>query len=198
MCKFKSGIILKNMIVIAEGSNDSHSDLLESLGIDDTYENAVRKFVRVELVPPNNEWWTNPDSWNINIDQDVKPDWFNEDPERYIAEFKEKVKEWWTNHVLIDKAIDELSNGYYRLKRCEVKRLLNDVQVMCDSSTVQRMYDSSTVQEMYDSSTVQEMYDSSTVQRMYDSSCARDYSNCKFYISGDTKLEVVMWTNPKE
>lgn len=45
--------------------------------------------------------------------------------------------------MLVDQKIDELSSGYYRLKRCEVKRLLKDVQVMCDSSTVQRMYGSS-------------------------------------------------------
>ena len=35
MCQFKSGVILKNRIVIAPGENDSHSDLLESLGIED-------------------------------------------------------------------------------------------------------------------------------------------------------------------
>ena len=32
MCRFKSGIILKNKVVVAPGENDSHSDLLESLG----------------------------------------------------------------------------------------------------------------------------------------------------------------------
>ena len=40
MCRFKSGIILKNKIVIAPEDNESHSDLLESLGIKDDYIGA--------------------------------------------------------------------------------------------------------------------------------------------------------------
>lgn len=53
MSDLKAGLILKNRCVIAEGANDSHSDLLESLGIEDNIENAMRVFVRVELLPPN-------------------------------------------------------------------------------------------------------------------------------------------------
>ena len=41
MCRFKSGIILKNKVVVAPGENDSHSDLLESLGINDDYFGQV-------------------------------------------------------------------------------------------------------------------------------------------------------------
>ena len=170
MCRFRSGIILKTRCVVAQGSSDSHTDLLEELKIADTTQNAMTKFVRAELIPPADEWWTNPDSWEVNIDQDITPDWFDQDKDRYIAEFRAAVKEWWEGHIFVDKKIDELSSGYYRLKRCEVKKLLKDVQVMCDSSSVQEMYDSSSVQEMYDSSSVQVMCDSSSVQKMCDSS----------------------------
>ena len=55
MCQFKSGIILKNKIVVAPGKDDSHSNLLESLGIQDDYIGASKTFVRAELVPKNNE-----------------------------------------------------------------------------------------------------------------------------------------------
>ena len=209
MCQFKSGIILKTRCVVAQGSDDSHTTLLEELNIDDTRENAMRKFVRVELVPPKGEWWTDPETWKINVDQDIVPDWFETDREKYLDEFRKAVKEWWNVHVLVDQKIDELSSGYYRLKRCEVKKLLKDVQVLLGSSTVQKMYGSSTVQEMYDSSTVQEMYDSSTVQKMYgsstvqkmygsstvqkmyDSSIARDYKNGKRKVIVGPDLEVV-------
>ena len=183
MCRFKSGIILKNRVVIAQGSNDSHGDMLESLKIKDTSENAMTKFVRAECVPPNNEWWTHPKTWELIVDQDIVPDWFCLDAEKYKEDFRNAVIEWWENHVLIDQKIDELSSGYYILKRCEVKKLLNDVQVildsstvqeMCGSSTVQRMCGSSTVQIMGGSSTVQEMRGSSTVQEMLDSSTLQE------------------------
>ncbi len=222
MCQFKSGIILKNKVVVAQGANDSHSILLEELNIEDTRENAMRKFVRAEMIPPNNEWWSNPDTWEIKIDQDIVPDWFEIDKEKYIEEFRMNVKEWWKIHVLIDKKIDELNTGYYRLKRCEVKRLLNDVQVMCDNSTVQemcdnstvnemcdnstvqricdnstvqRMYSNSTVNEMYDNSTVQKMYSNSTVQRMYDNSIARNISSGEIRIAPKTNLSIVTHKN---
>ena len=170
MCRFRSGIILKNRCVIAQGADDSHSAMLEDLGIKDTAENAMTKFVRAELLPPDGEWWTNPDTWEAHIDQDILPEWFETDREKHIDDFQSAVKDWWETHVLVDQKIDVLSSGHYRLKRCQVKKLMNDVQVMLGSSTVQEMLDSSTVQVMYDSSTVQVMYDSSTVQRMLDSS----------------------------
>ena len=166
MCGFKSGLILKNRCVIAEGANDSHSDLLESLGIEDNIENAMRVFVRVELLPPNEEWWTDPDTWKENVDQDILPEWFENDKDRYFDEFRKAVKDWWKEHVRIDEEIEELSSGYYRLKRCKVKNMLKDVKAMLDNSTVQNMWDNSTVQNMRDNSTVQNMRDNSTVQNM--------------------------------
>ena len=174
MCGFKSGLILKNRCVIAEGANDSHSDLLESLGIEDNIENAMRVFVRVELLPPNEEWWTDPDTWKENVDQDILPEWFENDKDRYFDEFRKAVKDWWKEHVRIDEEIEELSSGYYRLKRCKVKNMLKDVKAMMDNSTVQDMWGNSTVQDMWDNSTVQNMRDNSTVQNMMDNSTVQD------------------------
>jgi hypothetical protein len=177
MCGFKSGLILKNRCVIAEGANDSHSDLLESLGIEDNIENAMRVFVRVELLPPNEEWWTDPDTWKENVDQDILPEWFENDKDRYFDEFRKAVKDWWKEHVRIDEEIEELSSGYYRLKRCKVKNMLKDVKAMLDNSTVQNMSSNSTVQNMSGNSTVQNMSSNSTVQNMLDNSTVQNMWN---------------------
>ena len=196
MCGFKSGLILKNRCVIAEGANDSHSDLLESLGIEDNIENAMRVFVRVELLPPNEEWWTDPDTWKENVDQDILPEWFENDKDRYFDEFRKAVKDWWKEHVRIDEEIEELSSGYYRLKRCKVKNMLKDVKAMLDNSTVQNMWDNSTVQDMRDNSTVQNMRDNSTVQNMLDNSTVqnmRDNSTVQNMWGNSTVQD--MWDN---
>ena len=201
MCRFKSGIILKTRCVVAPADNDSHSDLLNDLQIEDSYTNASRMFVRAELVPKNDEWWTDPDGWEFVVDQDVTPDWYDTDPRKYEEEFRQAVKAWWDEHVIVNKKIDVLSSGYYRLKRCEVKKLLNDVKVYLDSSTVGKMYGSSTVGKMYDSSTVGKMYDSSTVGKMWDSSTARDfknYPNIKIHIPKGGKFEMVEHEEEKE
>ena len=204
MCRFKSGIIFKGRCVVASGENDSHSDLLESLGVEDSVQNAMTKFVRVELVPPNDEWWSDPDTWKAHVDQDIVPDWFQEDPDKYLAEFRGAVKAWWKVHVHVDEKIEELKDGYHRLKRCEVKRLLNDVKVLLDQSQVGAMRDSSQVSEMWESSQVGVMRDSSQVGvmrgssqvgEMWESSTARDFKNypkVKIVVPENTQCEFAL------
>ena len=172
MCRFKSGIILKNRVVIAPGENDSHSDLLESLGIADNYIGATKTFVRAELVPADDAWWISPEEspekWLFVVDQDIVPDWF--EGSEYEKTFRDAVCDWWKAHVLVDQKIDELSSGYYRLKRCEVKKLCNDVKVLLDESNVGEMWGSSQVDTMRGSSQVGTMRESSQVGTMRESS----------------------------
>lgn len=101
MCQFKSGIILKKKVVLAPVENESHSALLKSLNIDDTHFNASKKFVRVELVPKDNNKATDVSEWKYIVDQDVTPDWYDEDPGRYEQEFRDAVKEWLKDRLVI-------------------------------------------------------------------------------------------------
>ena len=185
MCRFKSGIILKTRCVVADGVNDSHSDLLDGLGIEDTEINAMTKFVRVELLPPNNEWWTDPDRWKINIDQDILPDWYKEDKEKYNEDFRKEVKEWCNKHVLVDKNIRELKEGFYLLKDCDVVVLANNAVVVLYNAMVK---------EMNGNATVQRMNDNATVQRICDNAKVFSYKGLKIkeYVSADSNIEVVV------
>lgn len=105
MCRFKSGIILKNKVVLAPDGNESHSDLLENLGIEDTDMNALKTFVRAELIPKNGDKMTNVKNWKYKVDQDIIPDWYDKDPERYEQDFRnaveEYMKEWRKQFKLI-------------------------------------------------------------------------------------------------
>ena len=94
MCQFKSGLILKNRVVLAPEGNESHFDLLESLKIEDTRNNAMRKFVRAELIPKNNNKATEVNEWVFRVDQDVTPNWYDKDPKRYEDDFREAVREY--------------------------------------------------------------------------------------------------------
>ncbi len=100
MCNFKSGIIFKNRVVLAPEGNESHSDLLESLEIEDTHMNASKTFVRAELIPNNGNKMSDIKEWRYKVDQDIVPDWYEEDSERYKQEFRdavEKYMEEWKN-----------------------------------------------------------------------------------------------------
>ena len=101
MCRFKSGVILKNRVVLAPEGNDSHSDLLESLNIEDTHLNASKTFVRAELVPPDGNKAVGVSKWEYIVDQDITPDWYDNDPGRYEADFRAAVKEYLKDKFVI-------------------------------------------------------------------------------------------------
>ena len=92
MCRFKSGIQLKNKNVLAPIENESHSDLLKSMKIEDNIHNASRKFVRAELIPPNENIAANIEEWEYKVDQDIVPEWFEIDKEKYEKSFRGDVK----------------------------------------------------------------------------------------------------------
>lgn len=99
MCNFKSGIILKNRVVLAPEGNESYSDLLENLEIADTHMNASKTFVRAELIQQNNNKMTDVKYWKYKVDQDIVPDWYEKDPERYEQEFRNAVKEYMEKYI---------------------------------------------------------------------------------------------------
>ncbi|WP_099467821.1 hypothetical protein [Konateibacter massiliensis] len=94
MCRFKSAVILKNRVILAPEGNESHSDLLRSLNIEDSHFNASKTFVRAELVPPDGNKAIDIDKWEYIVDQDIVPDWFDEDSGRYEIEMRNAVGEY--------------------------------------------------------------------------------------------------------
>lgn len=102
MCRFKSGIQLKNRNVLTSIYNDSHSDLLKDLKIEDSRYNAERKFVRAELIPPNDNIAADISEWKYNVDQDIVPDWFDLDREKYEQSFREDVKDWLEKNLSVE------------------------------------------------------------------------------------------------
>lgn len=98
MCRFKSGLIFKSRVVLAPLYNESHSDLLEREGIEDSTFNAQKVFVRAELIPENG-MLSDVDEWEYHVDQDIVPDWYDEDPNKYEKMFREAVKDWREENI---------------------------------------------------------------------------------------------------
>ena len=121
MCRFKSGLIFKDRVVLAPMYNESHSMMLDKSGIDDTDFNARKVFVRAELLPYNDDFMSDINKWKYIVDQDVTPDWYDEDPERYEDMFRESVKEWRINNIFeicgqpCTKLKEENGNTYYHM-----------------------------------------------------------------------------------
>ena len=162
MCRFKSGIILKDRVFIPD--YDSHTDMLEELKIADTEDNAKRLFVRAELVPPDDDVFTPVSSWKYHVDQDILPDW-------YVAEvderrMREAVTEWAKEHIHIGEKIERIDSGTHWIKDCKVGNICGSAEVrrICGSAKVGSIRDSANVGSICGSAEVGRICDSATIE----------------------------------
>ena len=165
MCKLKSAIILKDRIFMPD--YDSHSKMLEELGITDDYFNASKVFVRAELSPAYGDVFSNIDSWEFSVDQDITPEWFDE---KDCAErMRNTVKEWAKTHIFIGQNGLTISHGEnIFIKDCEDVDICGDatVETICGNATVQNIYDNATVKYIYGNATVKYIYGKATVKNI--------------------------------
>ena len=153
MCKLKSAIILKDRIFMPD--YDSHSKMLEELGITDDYINASKVFVRAELSPENEDVFSDIDSWEFSVDQDITPEWFDE---KDCAErMRNTVKEWAKTHIFIGLNDLKISHGEnIFIKDCKNVDIYDNATVknICGSATVENICGSATVKNIYGKATV--------------------------------------------
>lgn len=121
MCRFKSALIFKNKAVLTPIYNESHSTMLDKCGIEDTDFNARKVFIRAELIPHEGDFMSDISKWKYIVDQDVTPDWYEEDPKKYEEMFRKEVKEWRDKNIVMicgqpcTKLKEENGNTYYHL-----------------------------------------------------------------------------------
>ena len=158
MCKLKSAIILKDRIFMPD--YDSHSKMLDELGITDDYFNASKVFVRAELVPENGDVFSDIDGWEFSVDQDITPEWFDE---KDCAErMRKAVKEWANIHIFVGQNDLKISHGEnIFIKDCK------NVNIY-DNATVENIYGDATVKSIYGDATVKYICDNATVEYIYD------------------------------
>lgn len=129
MCKFKSGIILKDRVFIPD--YDSHADMLEELKIQDT--SFLPDFVKVEFLPPVNPELNPSDysNWIYKIDQDILPEWYIDeiDRKRFIEEFKIYAKD----NIAINQEITKKSKDYKVYINCTGSlKYRTNVELVCN------------------------------------------------------------------
>ena len=194
MCKLKSAIVLKDRIFIPE--YDSHSDMLNELGIKDDYLGASKKFVRVELSPEDGDVFSNIDGWKLTVDQDIRPEWFSE--EECKPKMIEAVKQWAKTHIHIGVdglKIDGGKNHY--IKNCKNIEISNSTVKAWGNSTVEA-WGNSTVKacgnstvKAWGNSTV-EAWDNSTV-KAWGNSTVEAWGNSTVKACGNSTVKA--WNN---
>ena len=182
MCRFKSGIILKDRVFIPD--YDSHTKMLEELKIADTEDNAKRLFVRAELMPPDNDVFTPVTSWKYHVDQDILPDW-------YVAEvdemrMREAVTAWAKEHIHIGEKIERIDSGTHWIKDCKVKDIRGSAEVkdIRGSAEVECIHDFAKVKYIRDSAKIKNICEYAKVKNI------RDFAKIK-NIRDSAKVEYI-------
>ena len=188
MCKLKSAIILKDRIFMPD--YDSHSKMLEELGITDDYFNASKVFVRAELSPTDEDVFSDIDGWEFHVDQDITPEWFDE---KDCAErMRKAVKEWAKTHIFVGQNDPKISHGEnIFIKDCKnvdirgnatVENICGNTTVenICGSATVKNICGSATVKNIYDNATVNYICDNATVENIYGNATVISSPYCKW------------------
>lgn len=106
MCRFKSGVITQeNVYHLLD--DDSHEAIIKEYKLKDD----PRLICRVELLPKDGRIDNlNPDNWYLHVDQDLKPEWFNE--EKATEEMKRIFREHVAQRfVLPDQKVDAIKEG---------------------------------------------------------------------------------------
>ena len=162
MCKLKSAIILKDRIFMPD--YDSHSKMLEELGITDDYINASKVFVRAELVPENGDAFSDIDNWKFSVDQDITPKWFDE--KDCDERMRKAVKEWAKTHIFVGQNELKISHGEnIFIKDCKNVNICGNatVKYICGDATVESICDNAMVKNIYGKATVENIYGNATV-----------------------------------
>ena len=200
MCRFKSGIILKDRVFIPD--YDSHTKMLEELKIADTEDNAKRLFVRAELMPPDNDVFTPVTSWKYHVDQDILPDW-------YVAEvdemrMREAVTAWAKEHIHIGEKIERIDSGTHWIKDCKVENIRGsakveyirgsaEVEYICGSAEVKYICDSANIKNIRGSAKVEYIRGSAEVKNICEYAEVKnicEYAKVK-NIRGSAKVEYI-------
>ena len=177
MCRLKSGIILKDQVFIPD--YDSHTDMLKELGIEDNEINAKILFIRAELLPTNNDIFSNISTWKFKVDQDIRPNWFiyNYDKQRMI----EAVKEWGKNHIFenVDELLELKGNDKYYLKNCKNVEAYDNCKIIARGNCTINAYNSCKIYA----------YDDCIV-KAYDNCTVNAVNNCTVYAQNESTINV--------
>lgn len=157
MCQFKSAICLKDRVFVPD--YNSHSKMLEELHIEDDFVHASKVFVRVELVPEDGDKTSDVDEWKLNVDQDVLPDWWNEND--CLPRIKAAVKVWCNNHILRTGMHTVRDGIWYACGNATVVAF-DDARVVAYNSTSVEVFDDASVKAFDDASV--EAFDDASVK----------------------------------
>jgi hypothetical protein len=196
MCNIKSALVLKDKIYCPL-DDDSHENMIEELKLRDDQIYRAPAFVRVEMIPVDNDIFNHKKSnWKFKVDQNNVPDWFDE--VNASKEMWQYIKEWFGKRFIVDDLSNqERKNERLYLKNSSAVLRENSSAVMWGNSSAEMRENSSA--ELWENSSAVLRENSSAVLRENSSAVLRGNSSAVLWENSSAELRgnssAVLWEN---
>ena len=194
MCNFKSAIVVKDerekfgFRLLLSPWTESHSELCDIFGLND---NDTRiDFAKIEFSPDTIENSHLPEKYNLKIDEDRTPDWFDNDIREKVIEkmtfYIKSILITGKHRILIGKQFIVCPNANIKLiKNCIIYSINSaQIQNVYDSVQIENVYGSAQIENVYDSVQIQNVSGSAQIENVYGSAQIRN-------VSGSAQIENV-------
>ena len=116
MCKSMSGVMTKGHTVYWSEHTDSHSEILEEYGLNDTNIRGEITVVPFEIVPPNYDYRLPVSKWVYKLDfagvPREFPNWYDAKEAEAVARIA--LKEWYKSNVVKKNQTVAVGSGEYK------------------------------------------------------------------------------------
>jgi hypothetical protein len=170
MCRFLSAIVTRQGNVYCNPLTDSHEDLIEMFSIKDS--KPMQNFVRVEYTPESQTEIANIEKYNLSVDEDYTPEWFDEGlRDKTIRKLKSMLKKMIITEdrkILIGDAfiLDHVNIGVLRYARV-ISMAGGSVNVVWDGGSVNVVWDGGSVNVVRAGGSVNEVWNGGSVNEVW-------------------------------
>ena len=151
MCRFFSALGLPSGDILWHQATDSHADLVLIQGLDDTKEDAT--FAKLELVPPNDDGWSDVSKWEFTLDEDVRPRWVKGE---MLAEWEGRMRSAAKKMIVTSGTIPIIASGVWLVGgEAVVRKMIGGRVVMVrDSASITDVRDSASITDVGGSASI--------------------------------------------
>jgi len=108
MCEPASFVVTKKQVFWSKNS-DSHEDIIQEFDLKEMDVRNNPTFIRVEIVPPERDYRLPFSKWNYKLDQDIKPEWYDE--KEVESRCRACLKDWRKSNVVMpEETINSLKD----------------------------------------------------------------------------------------
>ena len=153
MCKMASFVVTKKRVFWSE-TTDHHETIISDNKLKEQDVRGNYTFVRVEIAPPEGDFKLPISKWVYQLDQDVKPEWYDAKDVEKRCRFA--LKEWYKVCVIpANKTVSKLNR--------DVKLVLGTINNVRGSAVINNVWDSAVINNVWDSAVIKNVRDSAVI-----------------------------------